>query len=428
MLLPIFSRISSRVMKNRYVLIPILINIAILLILLAVVIASGASYQNMLLRADSYYTIADEFAHGGSLLHKFRGPVLPLVFSMLFIFPYGMHPFIRLLLSIIVSAGTITVLYNLTKKYITGREFLFGSLIFIFNPVYVHWTFRPFPEIYLALVLGIFIFSVIRYYRESHIGYLCIAVLSFILSFFIKPVFVFIPFFLLFAALLIKSKKIAAVSVLLLILGILTYVAQDEFTKVGYEADASRIDKTYEYAHKTLLISESYWVDYVVRTRQLFKPTLEEYQIEYKDGKSFQEYAQDWFRDFYQKYPKANYISMNLYFIYKEPFLFLQKLILSPFFFFSMSARTSETIMKLAVSILSVILAIIGLNAALRMSKYKKEIILIVFVLIGYASLHLVTHAMNRYSLPILPYLYVWGGIPLVKSIDWVLSFVKKHP
>jgi hypothetical protein len=407
--------ILSFITKNKYIIIPILINILILLGLLAVVIISGADYHKILLMGDSYYDIAKDFFHGDTLLHKFRGPILPLIYSILLVFPQSIHPFVRLFISMIFSAGTIIILFNITKNYISEKEFLFGCLVFVFNPIYIHWMFRPFPEIYLAFFLGLFILNIVNYYRTDKISFLIYALIAFAISFFIKPVFLFIPILLLLSAVLIKSKKIMAVSLLLLILGIFAYKVQDKITKIEYDSNISHFEKKYEYIHKTLLISESYWVDYVLQTRQFFKPTIQKYKVDYKDGKSLNEYVGDWRENYYQKYPDGNLLFMNLYFIYKEPLLVLQKLLTSPLFFFSMSARPKETFIKLMFSIFSIFLAFLGLKTILKKSKHSKEIILIVSIIIGYISLHMATHAMNRYSLPISPFLYIWGGVPILK-------------
>ena len=93
--------ILSFITKNKYIIIPILINILILLGLLAVVIISGADYHKILLMGDSYYDIAKDFFYGDTLLHKFRGPILPLIYSILFVFPQSIHPFVRLFISMI---------------------------------------------------------------------------------------------------------------------------------------------------------------------------------------------------------------------------------------------------------------------------------------------------------------------------------------
>jgi hypothetical protein len=414
-------------LKNRYVIIALLIHVVIMFGLFIGLIATGQDYPRIMLRGDSYYEIAQQFANGDTLMHKFRGPILPLIFSVLFVFPQSVQPLIRLLISLGFSIGTILLLFYITKNFLSDKEFLYGSLIFILNPVYIHWIIKPYPEICLAFLLGLFIFYITKYLNTHRTKYVLCAVLVFTISFFIKPVFIFIPVLLFIAAIFIKSKKIGATTIILIFSGIIAYVAEDNFTEIKYKQDVNKCDRKYEYINQTLLIFNTYWVDYVVRTKQFYKPTIHQYRIAYREGKSLDDYTYDWIKKFYQKYPEGNLIFMNLYFIYSEPLLVLQKLLMSPLFYFAMSARQIETYAKLVFSIFSVVLAIIGLKALFKNSKNKNGMILIISIIIGYISLHLATHAVNRYSVPILPYLYIWGGIPLSKFKKKLLRLGSKY-
>ncbi len=390
-----------------------MIHLFTILGLLVFFIISGAPYQEFTLRGDSYYEIAEKYVQGSTIWHKFRGPIVPAVYTILFIFPKSMHPFLRLIISLIFSIGVILILHRITKDYISEKQFFAGALIFVCNPVYNHWMFRPYPEIFLAFFLGLFILFIVKYFKTYRINYLIYSSIILFISFFIKPVFLFIPIFLLLASLLIKSRKLVISSLILVIIVLVAFIAQDELTKRRYDPNLSRFERKREYQHKVLLITTSYWTDYVLKTKQFYKPTLEGYRIDYKDGKSLVEYKDDWIRAYFQKYPNSNLVFMNLYFIHNEPWLVLQKLLMSPLFYFAISARTSETFIKLGFSVFSLILSVIGLKTLLKNSEYKKEIIIIISIVVGFIALHLVTHAMNRYSFPILPYLYIWGGIPL---------------
>ena len=413
------SRMRSR---REYFTTLILMHFLVIMTMLLVVIMSGADYRELLLVDDGYYNIAEGFVRGETLLHKFRGPVIPLIYSILFVFPTSAHPFVRLLISLIFSVGTMTVLFEIVKRYLSERAFFLGSAIFLLNPVYNHWVLKSSPEIYLAFFLGLFILNVVYYFETSKIRYLLYACLIFSISFFVKPVFLFIPIFMFFAAILIKSRRFVVVSLFLLILGTCAYGVQDGITKVKYNPSVKRLERKYDYIHKTLLIADTYWVDYVLRTKQFSKSTILGYGVPYRDGKSLSQYSIDWVKDFYKKYPKGSLVFMNLYFVYREPILVIQKLLISPFFYFAMSAREEETFVKLFFSIVSITLSIIGLRRIYRSSENKNEIKLIVSILLGFVALHLVTHTMNRYSLPILPYLYVWGGIPLL----WLMSLLSR--
>lgn len=412
-------------MNNKYVIIPILIHIVIILGLFVVIAISGGNYRDMLLVDDGYYNIARNFVHGDTLLHKFRGPVQPFVISILFIFPESLHPFVRLLVSLFISVGVIVTVYYITRNYISKKQFLIGSLVFLLNPVYIHWTFRGAPELLLALFLGLFILCIINLFRTNKSIYLFFSALILFASFFVKPVFLFIPFFLILASLIMKSRKFVFVSLLFVIIGLIGYVAQDQITKKPYLSNQSEYAKTHDYKHKIFLINDSFWTDYVLKTKQFYKPTVNAYDEEYKNGKPIGEYIDIWIRNFYQEFPNSNLIHMNLYFVYTEPLLVAQKLLVSPLFYFSMSARQLETFVKLLFSLVSIILAVLGLRAVTREPEHKSEIILIISIIVGFIALHLVTHAMNRYSLPVLPYLYIWAGIPLMQLFKRIRNALK---
>lgn len=404
--------------KNKYILILILIHIIVISGVLFTVILLGRDYSDLLLRDDCYYSISKDFVSGGSLLHRFRGPFLPVIYSFLFFFPESFRPFLRLVLSMIFSVGVLLILFQITKDYLTDKQFFFGSLIFILNPVYIHWIFRSTPEVYLSFFLGLFILCVINYFRTYKIYYLILASIVFILTFFIKPVFLFIPFALLVATIVIRSRRLVIYSSLLLIIGFWAYNIQERFTHVIYPNDTKKEERQFEYVHKIFLIEDSFWVDYVLKTKQFHKGTLYSYPIEHDPGQA----VRHWISDFFQKYPESNYIFMNIYFIYDRPLLVLQKILISPLFYFSMSARTIETFIKLAFTIVSLSLSILGIKIVLKTPGHTKEVIIIMAIITGYILLHLLTHAMNRYSMPVLPYLYVWGGTTLLRFKETVIS------
>ena len=80
--------------KNKYLYLVIIIHVFIILGLLVFIVISGLPYYEFMLRGDSYYEIAEKFVHGGTLLHTFRGPIVPAIYSILFIFPCFSHHFL----------------------------------------------------------------------------------------------------------------------------------------------------------------------------------------------------------------------------------------------------------------------------------------------------------------------------------------------
>lgn len=406
--------------KNKTIFLLFSIHGIVMLCIMAGLMLAGVDYKELLIRDDGYYNIAKGFIHGdASLFHRFRGPLLPLLFSSMFIFPEALHPFIRLIITLLTSLGIIIILYEITKNYLNTKQFFWGSLLFILNPVYIHWTFKSAPEIYLCFLLGLFIYFILQYYETSKMKYILYGLLVYFLSFFIKPVFLFIPIFMFIFGLLAKSKNIVIVSVIFCVIGIGGYKIQGNITAINYNENIPKSERGCDIIYKTYLISESFLTDYMIKTKQFRFQFINEYTIPYKDNKSYVEYTKYWIEQFYNKYPNNGLVFMNLYFIYTEPLLVLQKLAVSPFLYFSMSSRTYETFVKLFISIIFIILSIIGVKKIFVATKPQehKEILLILSIVLGYIALHLVSGSHNRYSLPILPYLYVWGGAVFNKGV-----------
>jgi len=396
--------------ENKYLLLLIGLQIIIITSLLIVVIISGKDYQVLLLMDDGYYHLAGLFVRGQSILHKFIGPVLPIILSVLYIFPENSHPILRLIISIICSSGVIIILYHLTRNYLTIKQFFMGALIFLFNPVYIHWAFKSCPENYLTLLLGVFILTFLKFYKTGQYKYLIISIIVFILSIFLKPAFLFIPFLLLGCSFIIKSKKVIIASSVLIIIGFVGYQTYNKITKIEYSTEIKGSEK--RVYGKISMIGSSFWIDYLLKTKQFHKGTVIKYKSELNIG------TREWIKEYFKKYPGGNYLHMNLYFIYDKPLLFIKKIALSPFFFFSMAARPIETFVYLFFSIISITLSIIGLKSILKKNGIKNDIVIILSILLGFMLLYWVLHSMNRYSMPVLPYLYIWGGIPIINILE----------
>ncbi|MCK4763587.1 MAG: glycosyltransferase family 39 protein [Candidatus Aminicenantes bacterium] len=407
----------------------------IILGLLTVIVISGLDYRDLLLRDDGYYRCARQFVQGGSLMHRQFGPLLPLLYSPLFIFPTFLHPFLRVFLALSFSLGTLALLMHIVKDYITGKQFFRGGLFIILNPLYNHWILRSSPEIYLTFLLGLLIFFLVKYSRSGSFRYFLYAAGVFVTGIFVKPAFLLIPFALLLFAILTKSKKMAVAALVFTCTGIGGYAlfnrvtaARTNFPGPGQTASppASRgLKQTYSIYGGDLFIWNTFLTDYLIKTGQFHKGTLTSYKPRpgagiYSSGGYFYEIrnktARPWIENYFRRRPGGNYLCMNLYFIYDRPLLVLQKLAVSPLLFFSLSGRTAESVLMLFVTLFSLFFALPGIGRALKKPGTKKDILLIVFIIAGFSSLYLTTHAIGRYSVPILPYLYIWAGVTLSKS------------
>lgn len=414
---------DKKKLKNIRIISIILIHMLIILSILLYLVLSGKDYQYLLLIDDGYYDLGKAFTNGEQISNRFLGPVLPLIYSVLFIFPYSLHPFLRLMISFIFSIGVIIILYQISKKYISEKQFFWGSLLFILNPIYNHWIVKSVPEIFLAFFLGVFIFTFVNYYITKQIKFIIIALFIFSMSVYLKPSFLVIPFVLIIISLFLKSKRIIIASLLLIILSTSNYIVFNKFTSYKYDNEIAKSDRRIYGVGS--LIYDSFWTDYVLKTKQFHKGTIKKYNApkgknnKYPFGGSIDDIenqtSKKWIKNFFSKYPNSNYLFMNLYFVYSKPLLVLQKILLSPLFYFSMSPTLKETLLSLIISFFSIFLSFLGLKTILKNSRVKYEILLILSIIFGYILLHLLTHAYSRYSLPVLPYLYIWGGIAILR-------------
>ena len=180
--------------RSRYILTLILIHTIIILGILVYVIASGADYHKILLIDDGYYKSAGEIVRGESLSTWF-GLGWPLMLTVVYLFPVSLHPFLRLLISLLFTYGTIVLVFKIFKHYFTDKEIFLGGLFFVANPLYVHWMFKSRIEAPLILLLGLIIFCSQLYLLESKIRYPLLASLFLAISVFTKPVFMLISLF-----------------------------------------------------------------------------------------------------------------------------------------------------------------------------------------------------------------------------------------
>lgn len=418
-------------MKNKiksYWLVSGIFTAAILALLLVSIVASE-DYHSLLLVDDGYYKIAGGFMRGESLVDHYVGPGLPLIFTVIHLFPEYLHPFIRLFLSLSSSLLVILIVFKIAGKYLSGKQLFWGGLIFVLNPVFIHWVFKSSTEIFLALCLSLFVFLILKFDESRKAKYFLISLVPFVFSIFIKPVFLFIPLFLILAALIIRNGRFLFASSFLLIVTLFAY-------KVYESTRSDRLEGSDRIPYgKTYLINESYWIDYVIKTRQFMKSSLKQYHKYERDtltqlfGEAevenyiiqggYQSFGGSWIDKYFEEKPESGYLLMNLNFVKEKPGLVFQKLLVSPFFFLGLSARTYESFIKLVYSLLAIILGIIGLRWVwLRFPGSHNELIIILAVVLGYTSLFILLHTTSRYSMPVLPLLTVWGGVPVYKLIS----------
>ena len=209
-----FKPVLQNLFKNKLCLL-----LAIHYLIITGVIAAAYLYhynfKTLLLLDDGYFDLAGKFFNGDSILHNGLSPGMPLLFYPLYFFPEALQPFIRLLITLVFSTGIIVLTYKIAEKYLSGASLFAGSLIYIFNPVFVHWTVRSFPDIYIAFFLTVFTFAVLKLVGGFSSKYFLIAVISFMTGIFFKPSMLLIPPVLLAYFVFRKNKRMILIAVIL---------------------------------------------------------------------------------------------------------------------------------------------------------------------------------------------------------------------
>jgi len=411
----------KKIIKNYFIYL-FLIQIVFVYGLFIVIHILDKDVSQWCLFTDGYYNNAKLLVEGKSILHKGADLGLPLLYTPLFLFNAKYHPIINVTYSVIISFLLLIINYKIFINILTNNEWFWGTLIVVLNPMFAYYTLRPHPEIFLALFMGLFIWYILQYYKYKKYRYLLLSLIIFLFAMLIKPKFILIPFTLFLGSLLIKEKRLVYASLILLIVTVPLFKAYSYITSKPSENNL--IGSQY-------LIGESYWMDYIIKTGQFHKghanyftsnsDKLPEIYKNVTTQYDLSQIAQEWIKNYYEKYPNSSGINMNLHFIKENPYLVLQNLLASPFFFFMLGTDKTFTVLLVPFTLVAFFLAILGIKK--RYHTYGNEIIIILSIIIGYSLLHFLTHSYSRYSLPVLPFFYVFGGIPIIKIINKIQQF-----
>jgi|GEM_PF-5975329 len=393
---------SDSKLRRRMIVGLIVIHTVVILGLLCIVISVGKCYEKILLTDDGYYKAAGYIVNGINP-NTMYGLGYPMILTILHIFPEGWQPFIRVLISLIFTSITVVLLFRIFGNYFTDKEIFLGGLVFVLNPLYVHWMFKSRVEAPLVLLLGIIIMSYQGYLRENkpkYIVYLCIAMAY---SIFTKPVFMLVPFFALLLAVLAKRPKLISLSLICAFISIVTF----QFAKnVPHKRPSGR-----NYYRIYSIVSSSFYVNAIIRncdfkTQPMF--------IEDEKGSLVRNprlVPGDKWKEYYKsKYKNDNAILVSLRFAYEQPGLVIQQLLVNPFLVLSLSHTEYETLFHFIANLFFLALAIYGVAKVTSKSITLYVHLVIVFAV--YLVLVLV-HSRSPYFIPIIPYLFVFAGRPI---------------
>jgi 4-amino-4-deoxy-L-arabinose transferase-like glycosyltransferase len=402
--------------SKRYISILVIIHIAIMLSLLLVAANFGPStktverdVRTLLLVDDGYYRLAGEFVDGGSLLHNRIGPGVPLIYSTIYLFPERYHPYVRLALAVLFNIGTIIVLWLISRNFLSAKEYFVGSLFVILNPVFIHWTFKSTPDSYLAFFVALFAFFLLRSYDNKH-DYMNFFFASVILlcSIFIRPSVLFIPPALILVGIFMRNKKLLIHAFLLLCVCIIGFSINGKICSANYE------NKAVGYTTGvSSFMHNAYLLDTIVRTGKIEKglKNNKTSRMNIQQRANFEN--KKWQDDYLKKHPDAGSLQVLWAFTIDNPTLVLRKLYLNPIFIFTLAARHVEFYCNLVIVLITLLFVVVGMYYIPKNTKFW----IIAGVISGYLLLFIIVHAYNRYSVAVLPILYVFAGKGFLETV-----------
>lgn len=381
-----------------------------LLILLFVIFIMNYSRLpgNFLLIDDGYYLIGKNFFEGNSSLsHQFRGPGIPLLLSSLNFFPAAVHPYLRLLITQLITLLNIYLGFKIFSNFFSKNAVIMGSLIALFNPLYIWWAcVRSSPEIYITAFLGLVIIASLKLLGKSKSLYFSFLIVLIPTSLLFKPVLFLIPLFLLIYFFLYKRYKLLFAALFLFLVCIFSLKIVIDYT---------RPVNGFAYGDNVIMF-DAFFTESVLKSGKLgFYQGGGEKAEENSNTQYIYSNINRWTAEYIAKYHTTDPFKMNVEFIKeKAGIVFLSKL-LNPIYFISFADSTTKTIFNFVINIVILSMAFMGFKKIRK--EYNQQINLLLFIFIGYYSVYFLTTSIARYFIPLLFYISIFAGEYLVTKL-----------
>jgi hypothetical protein len=278
-----------------------------------------------------------------------------------------------------------------------------------------------------------FLLFYLKFNAKNRIKHILYAFLFFSLGLLTRPSFLFIPITLLLGCVLFnRSRKLLFTNIALLVFTIIVFGVNNYYLqKSKEEVNIVNID-----TGRSVVINQSLILtEIILETKQFHKGTIDSYKIAnnkyalYNKGKGV-DYL--YFRmqksedEYNSMYPDGNLLHYFFtYFKEKPQIVLLNKLIFSPIFFFALSSREIVSYILLITTVIYTILTILGFKLNKKDAFKDKRLILYFLILLGYFLLHWATHSYSRYSLAVIPFLFIWAGIPIERVLKSICDSKK---
>lgn len=385
-----------------------------LLLFVTQVLFHNRDVSGLLLQDDGYYQLAGKFVSGnGSLFGNSVGPGMPLLYSIIYVFPQKMHFLARFYLTVFCNCLTLLFLFLFVRKLKNSRSFyLFTSLLFCLHPIALHWTIKSTVEPVMVFLFILFAYLVFR----NTWGSWAISSLVFYASIFVRPTFLLIPIVIMVFAMFQRTLKLLVFGFLLFLLSLSGYWINNAISSP--DSTNKKID--YSSGIREVLM-DAYFVDAVMKSKHF---NTGEYDA--VNGSSAVA-RQKYFAWIAENAPKAKTtFGLILLFVRQNPRIVLKKILLNPIFFFSLSSTTIESLLNLTVNLLLVGFLFFWL---LRVHPSKSEYFLLA-VSFGYFSMFWICHGYARYAFGLLPFLSFFASLGIFETRQLVKNFIstRRHP
>lgn len=364
--------------------------------------------NDLFIQDDGYSYIAQKFFNGNvSLAGNVLGPVLPLIFSVIYFFPDFLVPVARLIITQLFTLGNLFFAFLIFSKLFAkygsniNKYLFYGLLLFVANPMYLYFTLKSTPEIYIIFFLLGTIYYTYLLIENNKLQYLFLCIFLYGISIFLKPVLILIPLILLIFYLFKKRIKVSLLLLIIVFMNMVFFLSFIKFAESKSEEkynDYSNVDYAY--------IIYTYLVKNIVQTGNISTGTRD-----IGNGIEEKNHAISRLKlnEFLEANKNNNFFERNIGFIKDEPFWFVIARLLSPIFFFSLYSSTKTTIVFF---LLNMIIIAPGFNAIRNIYKNIEDKLILNIVVLsmaGYFLLFFLTYSYVRYSVPIISIVSVFS-------------------
>lgn len=365
------------------------------------------------LKDDWAYVVGKDFFEGrASLFHQSGPPGFPALLSLFNFLPVFIHPYLRILISEILTLLNIYLAYKIFSNILPREAIFWGLIIALFNPLYLWWAcLKTGGEIFIVTFLGLVIFASFKLINHRLWFHSSILLIVILISLFVKPVLFLIPFFLAIYFLLYRKYKIVIASTLIFLISLFSMNIVMEVSKplkgLSYGVINFMVDPIFT---KVLLNTGKlgYYADGIIQEDQ----KSDNFGYEFSQLKNKYESIDNT--------DSTNQIMID--FIKHNIGTVLLSKLLNPLYFISLSNTTVTTISLFLINVSILFLSALNIKRLKRY--YPQQITLLIFIFLGYYFVYFLVHALARYSIPILFYISVFCG----RSINNWISKVRLKP